>query len=56
MTDVDGAEFTFTCPECEESLVVNGSMKAALLEKGCVICSATVTDAAFTPDSAPGRS
>lgn len=48
MGDDDVVEYTFDCPRCEESLVVNGSMKAALIEKGCVICSADVTAAAFT--------
>lgn len=42
-------DFTFVCPACEEDLEVNGSMKAALIEKGCVICGSAVTDRAFTP-------
>jgi len=39
--------YEFACPECEESLEVNESMKATLIEKGCVICSSTVTAGAF---------
>lgn len=46
-TAEDG-EFVFHCPECEERLEVNGGMKEALVRKGCVICGATVTTAAFT--------
>ena len=41
-------EFTFHCPVCEESLKVNDSMKQALVEKGCVVCGADLTVAAFT--------
>jgi hypothetical protein len=40
--------FTFRCPTCEESLEVNGPMKEALEEKGCVVCGSSVTAAAFT--------
>lgn len=46
-TAEDG-EFVFRCPECEEHLEVNGGMKEALIQKGCVICGAAVTTAAFT--------
>jgi len=46
----NGAEYTFVCPECGESLTVNGSMRDALLERGCVICGADVSSAAFTFD------
>lgn len=41
-------EFTFVCPTCDETLSVNGAMKRALLENGCVLCSAELTDRAFT--------
>jgi hypothetical protein len=41
-------EFTFQCPECGEQLEVNGPMRETLLDRGCVICSAAVTEAAFT--------
>jgi rRNA maturation protein Nop10 len=41
-------EFIFQCPECGERLEVNGPMRETLVERGCVICSATVTEAAFT--------
>lgn len=40
-------EFTFRCPGCGDSLAVNGAMKRALIEKGCVLCTAELTDRAF---------
>jgi transcription elongation factor Elf1 len=43
----DEDEFTFRCPECGETLSVNTSMKAALIERGCVICSADVSSNDF---------
>lgn len=51
----DEEEYTFVCPGCEESLEVNGSMKATLIERGCVFCGTDVTRAAFTqpPSSSP---
>ena len=47
-------DYTFACPECDESLEVNASMRDALIEKGCVLCGGTVTTDAFTqaPSSA----
>lgn len=51
MSGTPDPEYTFTCPMCGESLTVNESMKAALVEKGCVICGSNVTSAAFTPDA-----
>jgi len=50
----EGAEYVFHCPECDESLEVNDAMKAALVERGCVICGGTVTASDFSavaPDS-----
>lgn len=41
-------EYVFDCPVCDESLEVNDLMKDTLVERGCVICGATVTNAAFT--------
>jgi predicted nucleic acid-binding Zn ribbon protein len=48
MSTVEKAEFEYVCPVCGETLEVNGSMKAVLIEKGCVICGAAVTSDAFT--------
>lgn len=45
------AEFSFRCPSCEESLTVNGSMRTALVERGCVVCGADLTAAAFTRET-----
>jgi predicted RNA-binding Zn-ribbon protein involved in translation (DUF1610 family) len=47
MGDSD-AMYTFVCPECAESMDVNDSMRHALLENGCVICGASLTESAFT--------
>jgi ribosomal protein L37AE/L43A len=47
----EATEFSFRCPSCEESLTVNGPMRAALVERGCVVCGADLTPAAFTPAS-----
>jgi transcription initiation factor IIE alpha subunit len=46
----ESAEYTFTCPVCEETLVVNESMREALIERGCVICDTAVSSAAFASD------
>ena len=44
----DSEEFTFVCPECGESLAVNGSMKDALIDNGCVICGTDLSAGAFS--------
>lgn len=44
----DGTDYTFVCPECAESMVVNGPMRDALIENGCVVCSSSVSSAAFS--------
>jgi len=46
-------EYVFLCPECNESMKLDNSMRDALIERGCVICGATVTTDAFTKDSSP---
>jgi transcription elongation factor Elf1 len=45
---------TFACPECDESISVNGSMRDALVENGCVVCGASVTNAVFSSSAAEG--
>jgi endogenous inhibitor of DNA gyrase (YacG/DUF329 family) len=50
MSSEEDEEYTFVCPECNEHLEVNNSMKTALLERGCVICGTPVTEEAFTDD------
>ncbi|ELZ63293.1 hypothetical protein C458_16094 [Haloferax sp. ATCC BAA-644] len=44
----DSADYTFVCPECAESMLVNDSMRDALLENGRVVCSAALTTDAFS--------
>lgn len=41
----------FVCPECAEDLEVNDSMKEALIDNGCVICGASVSEEAFSSSS-----
>lgn len=43
-------EYVFDCPKCCESLTVNGSMRDALVDRGCVICGAPVSPEAFSRD------
>lgn len=50
------AKFRFVCPECDESLEVNDSMKNTLIERGCVVCGATVMSQSFTKHSPPDSS
>lgn len=51
MNSLDATSFAFECPECDERLEVNDSMKDALVERGCVICESTVTTEAFEQNS-----
>ena len=48
MSSANDEEYTFVCPECDETLEVNDSMKDALIEEGCVICGGPLTSDAFT--------
>lgn len=41
------ADYTFVCPECGESMMVNDSMRDALVENGCVVCGSQVSASAF---------
>jgi predicted RNA-binding Zn-ribbon protein involved in translation (DUF1610 family) len=41
----------FVCPTCGETLEVNVPMRTVLVEKGCVVCGASVTVAAFSSGS-----
>lgn len=53
MSTEEEVEFAFDCPECGESLATNDAMRETLVEKGCVVCGATVTNEAFTRTSIP---
>ncbi|MFC6887479.1 DUF7560 family zinc ribbon protein [Halorubrum trueperi] len=35
---------TFVCPECRRSIEVDDPMRATLLDVGCVVCGAPVTE------------
>lgn len=35
---------TFVCPECHRSIEVDSAMRATLLDVGCVVCGAPVTE------------
>lgn len=46
-----GSEYEFRCAECGEAIAVDDAMREALLEHGCVICGAPVTEDSFTAGS-----
>lgn len=46
-------EFEFVCPECGERVIVNGGVRGALLENGCVLCDADLSPSDFSPISEP---
>ena len=35
---------TFVCPECRRSIEVDDAMRATLLETGCAVCGAPITE------------
>ncbi|WP_171006693.1 DUF7560 family zinc ribbon protein [Halalkalirubrum salinum] len=45
----------FVCPECNQSIAVNDTMKRTLLDAGCVVCGASIQPADIndTADSVP---
>ncbi|KAB1186711.1 MULTISPECIES: zinc ribbon domain-containing protein [Haloferax] len=49
MSGITADEFEFECPQCGEQFEVNGGMRDALLERGCPVCTSTVSGTAFTP-------
>ena len=51
--DATTADYEFECPDCGERFEVNDGMRTALLERGCPICSAAVTERAFSSLSPP---
>lgn len=54
MSSEGDREYDFLCPECGESLGVDLSMKETLIQRGCVVCGSSVTEAAFTEHSVAG--
>jgi hypothetical protein len=49
----EGTDLTFHCPTCDESMAVNGPMREALLDHGCVVCGTAVSRSAFSSASSP---
>lgn len=41
-------EYEFECPECNERFEVNDSMREALIERGCPVCSGAVSADSFS--------
>ncbi|WP_449272235.1 DUF7560 family zinc ribbon protein [Halorussus rarus] len=39
--------YRFTCPVCEECIVVDRHVREALLAQGCVVCSSSVGSDCF---------
>ena len=35
---------TFVCPECRRSIEVDGEMRTTLLDVGCIVCGAPITE------------
>ncbi|KKF39376.1 hypothetical protein FK85_29050 [Halorubrum saccharovorum] len=35
---------TFVCPECRRSIEVDDEMRATLIETGCVVCGAPISE------------
>jgi len=48
----DAQTHTFVCPECRRSIEVDDAMRATLLDAGCVVCGAAVTEADIDNPSA----
>lgn len=42
-------EYEFICPDCGQSIEVNGPMREATLEHGCPVCSSPVAPEHFAP-------
>ena len=48
MNGATADEYVFECPQCGEQFEVNDGMRDALLERGCPICTTSVTGTAFS--------
>lgn len=42
-------ELTYDCRACDRSVTVDGALRDAILEHGCVLCGAAVEPTAFDP-------
>jgi transcription initiation factor IIE alpha subunit len=47
-----GAPLVFTCEECGAAFELDDAMRQTLLDVGCLMCGAGVTEGNFTPASA----
>ena len=43
------SSYRFACPGCKREIEVNASMREAILESGCPVCTTSVDDADFDP-------
>jgi hypothetical protein len=42
-------KYRFDCPDCKESVVVDGDVREHLLSEGCLVCSSNVQQNCFDP-------
>ncbi|ESP89847.1 DUF7560 family zinc ribbon protein [Candidatus Halobonum tyrrellensis] len=47
-------QFTFDCPECAVEVDVDGDVREAILDEGCVLCGASVGADTFSSASGAG--
>lgn len=40
----------FTCPDCTQQIEVNDEMRETILETGCPVCTAAVSEDDFAPE------
>ena len=45
---------TFVCPACRQSIEVDDAMRATLIEAGCAVCGAPVSESDIGEASAVG--
>jgi hypothetical protein len=45
-----GGDLRFHCPDCDEAMSVNESMRDALLDHGCVVCGTSVSTNDFSSE------
>lgn len=53
MSDPISDDHVFECPDCGERIEMNAGMRQAVLDHGCPICGASVTEAAFSTSAQP---
>lgn len=40
--------YEFVCPDCHHEIEVDASMKETLLDSGCIVCGAVISESAFS--------